>query len=85
MKQSDNTQLSIPARLITTAFAGLGGFGAAGMAMLFIGPISNWGEVALIMGLFTAAYVPGVFGSRWLLRTYASESADLLAPHAHAA
>ena len=64
---------------MTTAVAG---FPAVGILVLFTGQPAGCVEVATVLVLFTAVYVPGVFGARRLLATYARESAaDFAPPH----
>ncbi len=65
-----DTHLTIPVRLLTTLIAGLAGYGAAGIAMLFIGTIETWSQVGFVMALFTAVYVAGVFAARRLLKAF---------------
>ena len=55
--------MSVAARLSTTAIAGLAAFGAVGIYTLLAGPAATYVDLAILMILFTAVYVPGVFAS----------------------
>ena len=71
--------MSITARLATTAIAGLAGYGVVGIYTLIAGPAETYFDLAVLMILFTAVYVPGVFGARHLLRTQARQAIEALA------
>ena len=66
--------MSVAARLSTTAIAGLAAFGAVGIYTLLAGPAATYADLAILMILFTAVYVPGVFASRRLLDYHAIQT-----------
>jgi hypothetical protein len=68
--------MTIAARLATTAIAGLAGFAAVGIFAILTGPAETYLDLAVLMLLFTAVYVPGVFGARRLLQAYAIQSLE---------
>ena len=70
------TNLSTTARLATTAVAGLAGYAAVGIYTILAGPVEGYLDMATVMLLFTVVYVPGVFGARWMLRTFAVAGAS---------
>jgi hypothetical protein len=70
--------LSITARLATTAVAGLAGYAAVGIYTLLAGTPQRFLDLAVLMLLFTAVYVPDVFGARAVIDTFAAQPAKLV-------
>lgn len=71
--------MSIPARLLTTVIAGLAGYAVVGLYTILTGPIYGVSETIGVMVLFTATYVPGVFGARRALVRYGARVVEGLA------
>lgn len=64
-------------RLTSTVLAGLAAYAAVGIYALLAGPPDGYLEVAVLLILFTAVYVPGVFGARRLIRAVVSQPSRL--------
>ena len=73
--------MSTAARLATTAIASLASFGAVGIYTLFVGPAATYLDLAVLMLLYTAVYVPGIFGARRLLQTPAIQPVRVAQAH----
>lgn len=68
--------LSTTARLATTVVAGLAGYTAVGIYTLLAGRPGTFLDRIVLMLLFTAVYVPAVFGARHMILTIAREAAE---------
>ncbi len=75
--------LTIAARLATSAVAGLAGFAAVGIYTLLAGAPVDYLDLGILMVLFTAVYVPGVFAARRVLLTLGAEMAERSHSAAH--
>lgn len=75
--------LTIAARLATTAVAGLAGFAAVGIYTLLTGSPATYLDLAVLMVLFTTVYVPGVFAARAMIIGFGAEHAERARTTAH--